>query len=128
MGLDLTRRRLLQSGAVFSAVGVAGCFGDDITESEVRAEVVSIQPDQLDEPVEGTIGVTALVANHQKPADLKITIEAVDLDKQTDEGRQAITAMTSIVEYFDQQEQREVTTEIEPGPTADGLLGRVEPA
>lgn len=128
MGLDLTRRRLLQSGAALSAVGVAGCFGDDIAEGEVRAEVVTVNPTELDEPVEGTVDVTALVANHQQPADLKIIIEAVDLDKKTDEGRQAITAMTSLVEQFDQEEQREVTTEIEPGPTADGLLGRVEPA
>jgi len=128
MSQDLTRRRLLQSGATLSTVGVAGCFGDDITEGEVRAEVVSVQPDQLDEPVEGTVEVTALVANLQQPATLEIIVEAVDLDKKTDEGRQAITAMTSLVEQFDREEQREVTTEIEPGRTADGLLGRVKPA
>lgn len=128
MGLDLTRRRLLQSGAALSTAGLAGCVAGGVTEGEVRATVVSVQPDQLDEPVEGTIGVTALVANHQRPAELEVTIEAVDLDKQTEEGRQAITATATVVEQFEQQEQREVTTEIEPGPTADGLLGRVEPA
>lgn len=128
MGQELTRRQLLGSGIAASVAGLAGCFGEGVTEGEVRAAVVSVRPDKLDEPVEGTIDVTALVANHQRPAELKITIEAVNLDKQTDEGRQAITASTSMVRSFDQQEQREVTTEIEPGPNADGLLGRVEPA
>lgn len=128
MGHDLTRRALLGSGVTASVVSLAGCFGDGITEGEIRAEVVSVRPDQLDEPVEGTVDVTALVANHQRPADLEIIIEAVNLDKQTDEGRQAITATTSVVQSFDREEQREVSTEIEPGSKADGLLGRVEPA
>jgi hypothetical protein len=128
MGPDLTRRQLLGSGLTASLAGLAGCFGEGITEGEIRAEVVSVRPDELDEPVEGTVDVTALVANHQKPAELEIIIEAVNLDKQTDEGRQAITASTSLVRSFDRQEQREVTTEIDPGPEADGLLGRVEPA
>ncbi|MXR50761.1 hypothetical protein GRX03_03960 [Halovenus sp. WSH3] len=121
MPIDLTRRRLLQSLGTGALVGVAGCTGEAI-EGEVRAEAVYIEPDKLDSPVEGTVTATVLVANHGIPADLKITVEAVNLDADPDNPEAAITQTASIVRSFDRQEQREVTVDIEPGPLADGLL------
>jgi len=121
MAIDLTRRRLLRSAGVGTLVGLAGCAGD-VTEGEVRATAVYVDPDELDAPVEGTIEATVMVHNVGIPADIEITIEAVDLDADPDEPQEAITESVSFVESFDRDEQRTVTTEIEPGPLADGLL------
>lgn len=127
MATDLTRRRLLRCAGVGTVVGIAGCSGEGI-EGDVRAEAVYVDPDQLDAPVQGVIGVTVLVANHGIPADLEIVVEAVDLDANPNQPETGVTESVSFVESFDQQEQREVQTEIEPGPLAEGLLARVGPA
>lgn len=127
MAIDLTRRRLLQGAGAGAVAGLAGCSGD-ITEGEVRAEAVSVQPDELDAPVEGTVEATVLVANLGIAADLEVTVEAVNLDSDSDEPQDAIVNTASAVESFESDEQRKVQLEIEPGPQADGLLARVSAA
>ncbi|MFT4946073.1 MAG: hypothetical protein ACI8TL_000304 [Natronomonas sp.] len=133
MGLDLTRRRLLQCAGAGTLAGIAGCTDDvtgggDVTEGEVRATAVYVDPDELDAPVEGVIEATVLVHNVGIPADLEITVEAVDLDADPENPETAVTGSVSVVEPFDRDEQREVQTKIEPGPRADGLLAQAGPA
>ena len=127
MAMDLTRRRLLRYAGAGTLVGLAGCTGD-LTEGEPRATAVWVDPDDLDAPVEGTIEATVMVHNVGIPADIEVTVEAVDLDADPDDPGQAITESVSVVESFDRDEQREVQTEIEPGPLADGLLSNAGPA
>ena len=127
MALDLTRRRLLRCGGAAALLGLAGCIGD-VTEGEAQPTAVSISPDELDAPVEGTVTATVLVSNVGAPGDVEISVEAVDLDADPDEPQEAVTESVSYVESFDRNEQRETRTEIEPGPRADGLLAQAEPA
>jgi hypothetical protein len=127
MAIDLTRRQLLGYLGSGTVIGLAGCAGD-VTEGEARATAVWVDPDNLDAPVEGTIEATVMVHNVGAPADIEVTVEAVNLDADPDQPEQAITASTSVVESFDRKEQRTVTTEIEPGPIADGLLAQAGPA
>ncbi|WP_336326210.1 hypothetical protein [Halovenus sp. HT40] len=127
MAIDLTRRRLLRCAGAGTLVGLAGCTGD-VTEGEPRASAVYVEPADLDAPVEGTIEATVMVHNVGISADIEITVEAVNLDADPDEPEEAITESVSFVESFDRDEQRTVTTEIEPGPLADGLLAQAGPA
>jgi hypothetical protein len=127
MGIDLTRRRLLRSVGASGLVGLAGCAAD-VTEGDVRAEAVYVAPDNLDSPVRGTVDAEVLVHNVGIPADLEITVEAINLDADPDEPESAIVATASLVEYYEQDEQSAVTIPIEPGPRADGLGKRVGPA
>jgi hypothetical protein len=127
MTLDLTRRRLLRCAGAGTLVGLAGCSAD-VTEGEVRPTAVDIHPSELDAPVEGTVTAEILVSNVGAPGDVKITVEAVNLDADPDEPERAVTARRSVVKQFDRDEQRDVTAEIEPGPLANGLLANADPA
>lgn len=124
---DLTRRRLLRYAGAGTLAALAGCTGD-VTEGEPRATAVWVDPDEFDGPVEGTIEATVMVHNVSVPADIEVTIEAVNLDGNPNKPEEAITESVSVVESFGRDEQRTVATEIEPGPLADGLLAQAGPA
>lgn len=123
MSFDVSRRRLLQGGVAASVVALAGC-----TEEDVIAEVVEWSPRELDNPVEGTIEVDLLVHNVGAAADIEVTVEAVNTDEETDDGRQAVTESVSVIESFGRDEQRRTTANIEPGREATAILARAGPA
>jgi len=109
MTWELSRRRLIQSAPLALALGLAGC-STETEQTEVR--VVGNSPDELDEPVTGSIDVEILVYNIGVASDVEITVEAVDLDED-------VVATNSIVESFESNEQRTVTVELTPTPRAD---------
>jgi hypothetical protein len=109
MPRELSRRRLIQSASLALALGLAGC-STEAEEKEVR--VVGNDPDELEEPVTGSIEVEVLVHNIGVASDVEITVEAVDIDKD-------VVATNSIVESFGSNEQRIVSVELTPGPEAN---------
>jgi hypothetical protein len=109
MTRELSRRRLIQSAATAAAVGLAGC-STDAERKEVT--VVGTEPDELTDPGTDPIEVEVLVHNIGIASDVEITVEAVDIDED-------VVASNSIVEPFENNEQRIVYVELTPGPNAD---------